>query len=103
MFGSSRVARKAGASSGATRPRYPGEDSEFYLLEKALPGRASGETHAAWIQRIASDFQAQEFQKLREALRLHQRYRFDPQGISPAERSQLRQLCAFLAPGGRRA
>jgi len=34
---------------------------------------------------------------LREALRLHQRYRFDPDGITARERAQLRALCAALA------
>jgi hypothetical protein len=28
-----------------------------------------------------------------EALRLHQRYRFDPMGLSGEERARLRQLC----------
>ena len=28
-----------------------------------------------------------------EALRLHQRYRFDPKGLSGEERSRLRELC----------
>ena len=35
--------------------------------------------------------------ELQEALRLHQRYRFDPAGLSRNERNRLRDLCRGLA------
>ncbi len=98
MFGGRRVARKGEVDSAAARTRYPGEDSEFYAIEKAFDPRAPGETHAAWLQRVASGFSAQKLQQLREALRLHQRYRFDPAGLAATERNQLRELCRDLAP-----
>jgi protein-glutamine gamma-glutamyltransferase len=79
-----RVVR-SGASAVAAR-RYPGMDSEFYELTRELPERAEGETLAAWLERVAPG-------KYDEALRLHQRYRFDPKGLEQAERNRLRELC----------
>jgi protein-glutamine gamma-glutamyltransferase len=98
MFGGKRAARKAMAASVAARLPYPGEDSEFYAVEKALAPRAPGETRAAWLNRVASDFSSQQLQQFGEALRLHQRYRFDPEGIAAAERNRLRELCRSLSP-----
>lgn len=89
-----RVVREAQAAA-AERRRYPGEDSEFYALEKSLPPREPSETHAAWLERIAKS--VQDASRVREALRLHQRYRFDPDGLSAHERSRLRELCQGLA------
>ena len=81
-----RVLRDQGPSGGAARRRYPGEDSEFYALTKTLPLRAAGETLTAWLGRVAPG-------KYEEALRLHQRYRFDPRGLSERDRLTLRQVC----------
>ncbi len=85
-------------AAAVERRRYPGEDSEFYAVEKALPLREPSETHAAWLKRIISDFSSQKEIQIKEALQLHQRYRFDPEGISAAERSRLRELCLGLGP-----
>ena len=101
MFGGRRVARPNASAAGAARRRYPGEDSEFYALEKTLPPRDSSETHAAWLKRIAASSTLPELHEVRAALHLHQRYRFDPQGISAAERNQLRELCRVLAATAR--
>ena len=103
MFGGRRIARKGGAGAAAARQRYPGEDSEFYAVEKALPARATGETHSAWIARISSTLPPQQIEHLHDALRLHQRYRFDPQGLAAVERNHLRELCYSLIPSGRSA
>lgn len=93
-----RVVRDQRAAA-ALKTRYPGEDSEFYTLEKALPPRDASETHAAWLNRISAALPRERAERIREALRLHQRYRFDPAGISPAERRLLRELCAaHVAP-----
>ena len=97
MFGGRRIARQEETAAGAARRHYPGEDSEFYAVEKSMPPRESSETHAAWVRRIAADFSLQELNKLRTALQLHQRYRFDPEGISATERDQLRDLCRSIA------
>lgn len=61
-------------------------DSEFYELTKALPPREDGETLSAWLRRVAAG-------KCDKALRLHQRYRFDPLGLSEGERARLREIC----------
>ncbi len=99
MFGGKRVAREDPAA-GARR-RYPGEDSEFYTVEKALPSRDAGETHAAWVARISRGLTRRQKEDLRDALRLHQRYRFDPAGLAATERNRLRELCRGLATQSR--
>jgi len=91
-----RVVRERQAAAAARR-RWPGEDSEFYALEKSLPARAPSETQAAWLRRISSHLSSEAVSRVAQALQLHQRYRFDPDGISAAERARLRELCAGLA------
>lgn len=83
--------------AAAARRRYPGEDSEFYTVEKSLPAREPSESHARWIERIAPSVPPEKAAALRDALRLHSRYRFDPEGIKLEERMRLRELCASLA------
>ncbi len=80
-----RVLRGSSTEMAQAR-RYQGADSEFYELTKSLPRRAAGETLTAWLARVAPG-------KYEEALRLHQRYRFDPKGLEAAERARLRELC----------
>jgi len=84
--------------AAATRLRFPGQDSEFYAVEKCLGPRDSTETQAAWFFRIEKTLPADRRDGLLAALRLHQRYRFDPDGITLEERKRLRELCAALAP-----
>jgi hypothetical protein len=98
MFGGRRVVRKDAAAAAAQKRRCPGEDSEFYALERSLPLRDPGETQAAWLKRIASDISQRELDQISAALQLHQRYRFDPQGLAATERNALRELCRSLAP-----
>ena len=98
MFGGRRVARKGESDLRAARRSHPGEDSEFYAVEKSLAPRAEGETHAAWVARISSGLAPAQLEQLRNALRLHQRYRFDPEGLAATERNQLRELCRSLIP-----
>jgi hypothetical protein len=66
--------------------RYQGTDSEFYELTKSQPPRTAGETLTAWLARVAPGRYA-------EALRLHQRLRFDPKGLDVEQRVRLRELC----------
>ncbi|MEW6305353.1 MAG: transglutaminase domain-containing protein [Verrucomicrobiota bacterium] len=72
---------------------WPGADSEFYLVEKRLRAlgleRFPGEGFTAWLARLdkTSTF---SLGPLREVLKLHYRYRFDPHGINAAEREALR-------------
>lgn len=92
-----RVVREEAAAAAARR-RYPGEDSEFYALEKRLPAREPVETQAAWLARLDGALSPERHAKLREALRLHQRHRFDPAGLAADDRRRLRELCLSLAP-----
>ena len=92
-----RVVREQKAAA-VERRRNPGEDSEFYAVEKTLPAREASETQAAWLARIARDLPSKKLNPMQEALRLHQRYRFDPAGLSRNERNRLRELCRALIP-----
>jgi len=94
-----RIVREEKADAVARR-HYPGEDSEFYAVEKSLPPRGPSETQAAWLARIASGFSSDKLAQIRNALRLHQRYRFDPQSLAASERNQLRELCHSLGSSG---
>ncbi len=85
-----RLLRGAGADIGGAPRRYPGEDSEFYGLMTALPPRGAGETLTAWLERVAAG-------RYGEALRLHQRYRFDPKGLDDRERGRLTEICRIAA------
>jgi hypothetical protein len=80
-----RVTRGA-KGVAATEHDYPGRDSELYELLKPLPPREPGEPLSVWLARVAPG-------RFDEALRLHQRYRFDPAGLEPPERARLRELC----------
>lgn len=91
-----RVVRGAGDSPAAAARAWPGADSEFYAVEKTLSARETGETLAAWFRRVAPSLPAERRQRLGDALRLHLRYRFDPQGLEAAERARLRKLCGAL-------
>jgi hypothetical protein len=80
-----------GSSTEPARARrHQGADSEFYDLTKSLPPRAAGETLSAWLARVAPG-------RYEEALRLHQRYRFDPKGLEAEERTRLKELCRTQA------
>jgi transglutaminase-like putative cysteine protease len=92
-----KVVRDA-QSGGAARLRYPGEDSEFYAVERSLGARDSTETQAAWFYRVTKSLSEEKRDGVYTALRLHQRYRFDPDGLRPSERDELRDLCLALAP-----
>jgi transglutaminase-like putative cysteine protease len=80
---------------------WPGEDSEFYLLERRLAktgfARTNQETAGEWLARIASENPA-IIEPLKTILCLHYKYRFNPDGIASAERQQLRDMVqTFLA------
>jgi len=92
-----RVVREEKAAA-VRKKHYPGEDSEFYAVEQSLPPREPAETQAAWMKRIEARIPFKSADPIREALRLHQRYRFDPAGLSRNERNRLRELCRALAP-----
>jgi hypothetical protein len=89
-----RHTRSPGAP-GAT-PNWPGLDSEFYQIERRLAERGvrrqPGEPLSGWLRRALTDPALAEVRdRLGELLRLHYRYRFDPQGLSQADREALRR------------
>lgn len=75
---------------------WPGLDSEFYQLEKKLAEhgvpRGPGEALSDWLERVVAAPGMTELRApLQEILRLHYRYRFDPLGLSGADRESLRR------------
>jgi hypothetical protein len=76
--------------------RWPGLDSEFYLIQKKLAARGirrrSNEPLSDWLLRaLAEPALAKAGDPLRELLRLHYRYRFDPQGLTATDREELKR------------
>ena len=96
FYTAKRVAHpRTGRQRTPSRPVRPGEDSEFYALEKQLSdiglGRNPWESIARWIQRIeATHILPVTTDSLRALVSLHYRYRFDPEGIGAADREGLR-------------
>jgi len=100
--------KKKGKKNGRSGAfAWPGLDSEFYALERALArrglAREPGEVLSHWLARAGSDASLSKVQnQLRNLLNLHYRYRFDPEGLSEAERAALRQeakLCLNAVAG----
>ena len=74
----------------------PGADSDYYLIEKRLNelgfNRKPGEPPTTWVQRIEDLLPSYaSAHALKPMLRIHYRYRFDPQGITKNEREALKQ------------
>ncbi len=74
---------------------WPGLDSEFYRLESRLAEcgvpRLPAETLTDWLHRALADPALAELrQHIAELLLLHYRYRFDPEGLDPLTREDLR-------------
>ncbi len=91
-----RRRRRAGIGRGRRPSVWPGLDSEFYQIEKQLTQRGMvrgpNEPLAAWLERAAAEpFLAELKVPLQALLRLHYRYRFDPNGLSEAHREELRR------------
>ncbi len=79
----------------APRGPWTGADSELYAIEARLRevglGRAPSEPLTAWIARVEDAAGATiATSPLREVIGLHYRYRFDPDGLSAADRESLR-------------
>jgi len=73
---------------------WPGLDSEFYQLERKLAARGvarqPSEPLSSWLSRALDDPALADLRTpLRELLRLHYAYRFDPRGLSDVERETL--------------
>jgi transglutaminase-like putative cysteine protease len=106
IFRSGKRRKPAGALAGSKNTVRPGLDSEYYQLEVALARRGlirpASEPLASWFRRLERDPQFPQLKEpLLETMRLHYRYRFDPQGLSETERSDLRReaaRCVTLLP-----
>jgi transglutaminase-like putative cysteine protease len=112
-FYSSRRGRRA-AEPGeepapeAGREPAPGLDSEWYEVERLLEGEGLGrrpwEPPARWLDRLEGlSGPPVETAPLRDLLALHYRHRFDPRGLAPPERDEMRRLAqAWLRERSRR-
>jgi hypothetical protein len=81
---------------GSLAVAWPGLDSEFYQLESRLANqgvaRRAGQSLSEWVSQASSDpALAPVRDALDLSLRLHYRYRFDPQGLSATDREALRR------------
>lgn len=88
----------APVAAGLNR-RWPGQDSEFYLIERRMAQlghvRRDAEAVTEWLARVAAQPGTGDLQRL---ARLHYRLRFDPAGLPAAEREALRRdALAWLA------
>jgi hypothetical protein len=87
------------AKEPAVTLTWPGQDSEFYQLEKILAARGvPREPHeplSAWLARAAGPAVCEQANNsLAVLLRLHYRHRFDPTGLNQADRESLRREAA---------
>jgi len=88
---------KALAPNGARGRPFAGADSEFYSVEHALAqrglARAAHEPLRSWALRVEAALEPARLRLFAQALALHRRYRFDPLGLTRAERDELRRAC----------
>lgn len=80
---------------------WPGQDSDWYAVEKELAARgwarAEREPVSDWRRRLtANGWSAADAGIAVRGLGLHQRLRFDPQGLPQTDRGDLRQLSGRL-------
>ncbi|MEJ0088797.1 MAG: transglutaminase domain-containing protein [Limisphaerales bacterium] len=85
---------KLKTSSSGEVTAWPGLDSEFFALERRLAARGMprlpSEPMVGWLKRALSDPALADLRNpLKELLRLHYAYRFDPHGISVEQRKAL--------------
>ena len=91
---SKRTRRRPGLDQGPenSEPVWPGTDSEFYLFDKKMTalgfGRQPNELTRHWQRRLEST--VAEPDRLARIFQLHHRLRFDPDGLTPQDRTILR-------------
>jgi hypothetical protein len=86
--------RRSLKGAGATLP-WPGLDSEIYKLEARLAHSGVPRSHyeplGAWLVRASNELHLKSLeQDFRNVSILHNRYRFDPFGLSPEQRTHLK-------------
>ena len=95
-----RAMRRSEAPGTAPRRAFPGADSEYFAVERSLGerlgARQAEEPAADWAARVSASLEPTARAALEEALGLHQRYRFDPRGLSVTERRALSECCGAL-------
>ena len=96
IFRSRRQRQTRGQGAPGVTVNWPGLDSEFYQIERRLAERGArrppSEPLSAWLRHVTTDpAMADVGGRVRKLLRLHYRYRFDPQGLSHADREALRR------------
>ena len=98
-----RARTNAGKQDAGSSQHWPGQDSEFYLVQRRLVqlghARHNAESVNEWLARITAQSSATtESSALQELARLHYGHRFDPAGLSADQRESLRtQARAWLA------
>ena len=75
----------------------PGSDSAFYRIEQRLnalgPRRYPYETLSVWLNRLESTVgQTVSLDVPRKLMAFHYRYRFDPRGLSAAEKTHMKTM-----------
>ena len=94
-----------------SRVARPGEDSEFYLIERRLEalglGRRPWEPVLSWLDRVRSTpVEGVRTAELAAAATLHYRYRFDPKGLAPGSGTRYEPLSergwTSIRPRGRK-
>jgi transglutaminase-like putative cysteine protease len=92
-----RARRPDSKEMSQTDPLYTssGTDSDFYLIEEAITEsgfiRHPAQSLRNWIENLPKNQPASHLMEdLKSILKLHYRYRFDPQGISPTEKAALK-------------
>jgi protein-glutamine gamma-glutamyltransferase len=96
VFRSKRRHRRLEPPTAGSTAAWPGLDSEFYELAAGLGqrgmARQSGESWSEWQRRVVAEpALARLAATLDRSLKLHYRYRFDPEGLTAQERQSLRQ------------
>lgn len=91
----SRIKRSGDDGKNTGRPvDWPGSDSEFYAVEQKLAAlgldRLEGESVGQWLKRV-QELKPEMVKELPPLVRLHYRYRFDPEGLSAEERAKLKE------------
>jgi hypothetical protein len=99
LFRSRRRRHQPKPGDFGARADWPGLDSEFYQVEQKLRERGAmrqpGELLSTWLLRASADPALADMRRrLQELLRLHYRYRFDPEGLSQPDREALRSEAA---------
>lgn len=103
----SRRQKRGARESKSEDFAWPGLDSDFYGVASWLAAhggeRRPSEPLSDWLKRAAEGSAARELgSPLNELLGLHYRYRFDPQGLSAAERGELKRKAEACLQGMQR-